>query len=117
VVSGLHVEDADIRKPPGLTPAFPCFYHGIAGVFHWRLKMKSSIHFNEYQEVEFANLAKDACEQASLILVLETLERIVNLLAQPDIDPSWIHDQEAKQTYEVCMAVLEYARMRLILGG
>jgi hypothetical protein len=78
--------------------------------------MKSAIDFNEYKAGEFANLAKGVCEQASLILVLETLERIVNLLAQPDIDPSWIHDQEAKQTYEVCMAVLEYARMRQVLG-
>lgn len=78
--------------------------------------MKSVIEFDESQQEVFRLIVKDFGGPTSTKSILETLEYLVNNLAQPDIDPSWIDDEEHKLHYEVCMAALEYARMIEISG-
>lgn len=76
--------------------------------------MKSVNDFNEQQKSDLKLLCSDVVGPTMTGPVLVLLEQIAFTFAQPDIDPSWIEGQEARELFEVCMAALEYFRTTII---
>jgi hypothetical protein len=76
--------------------------------------MRSVNAFSEHQKADLKLMCSDVVGPTMLGPVLCLLEQVAFTLAQPDLDPSWIEDQEARDQFEVCMAALEYFRTYLI---
>jgi len=76
--------------------------------------VRSVNEFSEQQKADLKLMCSDVVGPTMTASVLALLEKVAFTLAQPDLDPSWMEDPEARDQFEVCMAALEYFRTYLI---
>lgn len=75
--------------------------------------MNSVESFNEQQQKDFKLICSDFGGPTSTGYVLDVMERAIYALeASPCIDPSCFNDKELLSEVLVCMAALEFCRMR-----
>lgn len=78
--------------------------------------MKGVNDFSDQQKADLKLMCSDVVGPTMLGPVLCLLEQVAFTLAQPDLDPSWIEDADARDTFEVCMAALEYFRTHMLIN-
>ena len=77
--------------------------------------MNSVESFNEQQQKDFKLICSDFGGPTSTGYVLDVMERaIFGLEASPYLDPSCFNDKELLSEVLVCMAALEFCRMRAL---